>query len=192
MSRLLPFPVILIVFVSMSIAQIIDLPAAPKVPPSKVDREYDRFQDITVIRTPSMIVDTDYACGRMIEVRVNFIFKGEKQTTPGAYFLSVECRDTDWRFLDTSSLIVLADGQRIRLGDGKRLSDTGTFAGRLSTYENVSYPVSTLELLTISLAKKVEARAGVIEFSLSAADKQSIADLLDATVDKSKGTSKPK
>ena len=120
--------------------------------------EYDKFKDSTTVTLKLPIMEG------LLLVLIDS-FSGKKRLSMPDNVLTTFMSVSDQKqFYISHSWIILADDERIRLGDG--LYTGGTTASSRAT-EVILYPVSQENLKKIANAKKVEMQLGSKEFALT-------------------------
>lgn len=130
--------------------------------------EYDKFKDITFVsNAPVTIPETPkgktFLSGLAVEVSFNFTGQ-TMDVEPAKLWLTFRSNTSDWVYLRSHHLIIIADGQRYDFGEGVRSSD---IFGR-SVAEVLSYRVTRDELKAIVDAQSVDVQLGPTETVLNA------------------------
>lgn len=128
-----------------------------------VEIKYDKFKDRTTVSLKLPIVNNPLQSEELY-LGMTSAFNGNKPTSiPDSvysFFLSVTKTK---QYSLSHSWIVLADEERIRLGDGQYLGE----GGELKAAEVIIYSLSSENLKKIASAKKVEMQLGSKEFALT-------------------------
>lgn len=90
------------------------------------------------------------------------------------YFLTFRSASNEWRFLRSRTLIFLADGERINLGEGQR---EGKIERRGVT-ERLLYSLTKDELTKLANSASLEMRLGMVEAKLDEREKKGMKELL--------------
>ena len=145
----------------------------------KVTSQYDKFKDRTTVysydtRIPRAKDDRSHIPA--VTMRAWFDHPGTQAAPPNAYMLEFSALAYGgWNFLTSHRLILIADGERIELGEGYRHSTYGRYAK-----EYLAYGVSPAQMLEITNAQSVEMQLGFFEAELSPKQRSYLAALLDA------------
>lgn len=131
----------------------------------RFDVRYDRFKDRTHITTgPFFIRDLSF------QMSATFYFEGATQKEPvKTVWLLFDSTTSDWQFLDYRELFVIADSQRLELGQGVRsgkVNPSYSRYSRVTVSERLGFelPLATFE--KIANAKTVDLRVGRYEITL--------------------------
>lgn len=135
------------------------------VPQSALKTEYDKFRDETTVETGRHGVDKKRSDRGELEVAAYFNHKGKTRTADnliiGLTFYSEARR---WRFTRDDHLIVIADGERIDLGESAAKDSRVSRSAR--TREILDYALTPKQLQQLAGAAKIEAQLGSVEFKL--------------------------
>lgn len=140
--------------------------------------KYDKFEDETTISLTPMQLDFGPQDGRMqkLYVDVQYSFKGIKTEIPiknALIMFNVRC--SSWCYPNNHQLIFLADGKRIDLGSGQRVSQTDRVGSKVYTLEVLGYDISSADLKTIGNAKSLEMQLGFLELTFDKGTKAGLA-----------------
>lgn len=134
---------------------------------------YDKFEDRTLVsfsgfnmigfgESVAMAIANSSPNGRTakassLALGAGFVFQGDTlKQEPADYFIYFYYSGDDWKFLKSSKLIALVDGERIQFGDGDADRDV-KYSG---VSELVGFKASKEELQKLSQAKSVEMKIG--------------------------------
>lgn len=132
--------------------------------------EYDKFKDKTTVSGESVRLE------RSIVMAVKASHDGQTPTEIRPYLIFWST-SRSWSFLRSHGLIILADGERIDLGDGTH--DGHVRGGRsVSVAEVMIYPISRSDLEKIVKATAVEMKLGFMEMKLEDKDKRGLREVL--------------
>jgi hypothetical protein len=151
--------------------------------------KYDKFKDQTMVFVGpfSLTGSMEYAfTSSTISIYAAFVFKGQKTDQPvDTLTLGFVHTGKEWQFLKSSDVYVLADGERMVLGEGSRDSDLKIG----SVEETVEVTLSADMFSKIANSKVVEMKVGSREFKLKDEHLQALHDLLSLTKPASGGSS---
>ena len=139
-------------------------PKPPRPLDYPIETKYDRFDNKTSIILKYTRVQGETRDS--LDMALLTAYEGEKLTAPiKDVALSIASTSSDWRYLRGSrTLRVIADGERINLGEMERRNST---VGRGYVMEFMGVFISSDTLRKIANSKKVEMQLGSIEFELS-------------------------
>jgi hypothetical protein len=144
-------------------------------PKKAVEVKYDKFKDTTSVTLTLQLIKKValLSTGEDLSLSLVSSFDGKKPTLMpddiNGFFLSVSKKK---QYSNSHSWIVLADDERIRLGDGVYKGEEGA----VRAAEVIIYSISLANLKKIASAKKVETQIGNAEFTLTEPQLQSLKD----------------
>lgn len=138
--------------------------------------KYDKFTDkTTVIYSGSLLNSTlSYmSSGTMMNINVAYEFKSQTSKNPiDKFVLFFRSSGKNWSFLKDRSLYVLADENRIEMGNGSHDSDIGrSLFGDVRTNEILAFEITKNQLSEFGNAKTLEIKLGGREFKIKDEDK---------------------
>ncbi len=129
---------------------------------------YNKFNDLTSVGFNHFVSDLFILKGRTranLSFDVNFYFSGNELKYPAdKYSFSINSAADEWKFLRSTKLIFLIDGNRFEVGDGERhtsILDSGT------VLEHLYYEISKTDLERIADAKSVELQVGIEQVKMT-------------------------
>jgi hypothetical protein len=136
--------------------------------PKQYQYKYDKFKDYTsVLTAPQNLKPIDKKKGVEYGLAAFYAmgFSGSETDKKGSpeFQLGIASYSSDWRFLRATKLILLIDGERLDLGNGRRSSSVG----RGSVTEYLTYTLSADDLDRIGKSSTVELQVGNFEGRLS-------------------------
>jgi hypothetical protein len=150
-----------------------DKPNAQSV--SRVEREYDRFQNDTTFTVKSDVAEAKkcYAV-RSAEVGAIHTCKGNVESCPAVYVaIDFSFITSDWTFKG-ADVTLLVDGARVPLGKPKW---SGNVIAASSLAEHLGPIVPIAVFRKIAQAKVIEAQVGLCEFALGEDSMASFRDI---------------
>lgn len=152
-----------------------------EIPPPTVDTKYDAYKELTSVEVklePSFHEPYVESISAILFTVCEGRGPCSGQPTAALSFFS---HASEWTFLRLHALDILADEERIALGEGQH--DGRVLSGRLLS-ENVYFgAVSRADLMKIASAKVVRVRLGTVEMTLATSDRAAIKEFLAATSD---------
>jgi hypothetical protein len=148
-------------------SSVIDLIPAPL--PDKhrgeISVEYDRFKDHTVVHLKGIKIPGTM---RMDDLDVSsfYIMDGKSVKPPSIAVLIIRSSNKDWEYLRCHDLSILADDERVNIGE----ADHSGSVGSGYVLESVSTMMPVTSLLQIARAAKVEAQLCTTRFKLGYAE----------------------
>lgn len=141
---------------------------------------YDKFTDKTRVLFQGPVVSQSFLPGRMLQLLGAFVFEGENLKVPVTDFaLMFQSTGKDWDFLRNRELFVIADGERMALGEGLRDGDIKrTFLSGYQTSEVLGFRLTREQLEKMANAKELEMKVGERQFKLGNGGKRGFANLL--------------
>lgn len=132
--------------------------------------EYDKFKDRTQVQVgPFVLSNGD------LYMTARFLFPGENVKEPVPQFaLWFQASAREWKFLKHRHLSVVADGERMGLGEG---AYDGNLKRRGGTSESLGFLIPAVSFEKISKAQSVEIRVGQSELKLNDEHKEAFRDL---------------
>ena len=149
--------------------------------PKDYSSKYDKFKDLTTISRKGSIIRAAKGSkeSRVAAIYFNPVLSHQGQTLQrnvqafSLVFRSVSMLCRTWCFHGNSNLIVLADGERLHLGDGFWDGSAG------STTEIMSYTISRTDLEKLATAKVIEFQLGNFEGKFAANDSNAVKTTLE-------------
>jgi hypothetical protein len=139
----------------------------------EVGDKYDRFKDMTFIKTSRMLVR---GTKRSIRAEANYSFVGKNQKKPEKILLSFYASASRPLFNeDDLELNFLADGKRMPLGN-MRLADESKTKTTVKQTITIAIPIETFS--QIANSKKAEFQIGTLEYKLTDAHLEAFRKLL--------------
>ena len=138
----------------------------------KIESSYDKFKDQTTVSVKYLSPLPALSPVRL-DIVAAFLYPGKTVTKPSIVALWFQSSSKNWQFLQQRQLLVIADGERIDLGEAERVdskvnsSRAGRYSSGVSVSELVGKMVSLETFLKIAKAKSVEMRLGSVEFKLA-------------------------
>lgn len=131
-----------------------------------VDATYDKFKDITVVRsTPQAIHGTSFPAVTHISVQAIYTCRGNGDCLPDSVALAFHSGSESWRFLKGSREVhLIVDGERIALGE---MTYDGDVRGLGGVYEILAKDVPRDVFEKIARGRQVEAKIGHIQTKFS-------------------------
>jgi hypothetical protein len=142
---------------------------------------YDKFTDKSRVLYLGDIVSSSLLPGRMVQLLAAFVFEGDKLTSDvSEYALMFESTGKDWEFLRNRELYVLADGERMVLGEGLRESDIKrTLFMGYQTSELLGFRVTREQLEKMANAKSLEMKVGERVIKLKSSSQKGFRNMLE-------------
>ena len=137
---------------------------------AKITTHYDKFKDLT-------LVNLDYSKNLIkvdqhtyITLKAAFTYHGQNSADRTMFvLLYIGSLSKDWKFENNRELIVLADGQRLKLGememDESKITDDYIIPNAKKEFGHIA--ITTQEFFAIAGAQDVEMQAGLAEFTVS-------------------------
>lgn len=156
---------------------------APKIPPWKryqhsaeIKTNYDKFKDRTFVMHEQIPAGATAWFGNdTLHIQTGFSYEGKSVHMPSSIVMLFHSKSTDWKFLRSPSLIILADGNRFDLGKVVR-ADSKVLAPK-QVYEMLAVEIPVNIFLKIVNSSKVECQLGVMEFELTEERLETLRDL---------------
>src|SRR6266446_8337472 len=152
-----------------------DIPLPPQVEASNLESSYDKFKDVTTVSIgmslhhafipPKVRADgslKDYLAD--VDLYAAYSYSGQQPVKPISFTLMLKSTASGPLFGINPSLIFLADGKRMRLGN---MQERTVYHERGIVDEFVSADIPGEVFAVLANANSVEAQIGQIEFSLS-------------------------
>jgi hypothetical protein len=135
------------------------LMSAPFPQKSRLEIKYDRFKDETTIRTPQMVIPG--VANEHLSFSFAAAYPGRTKTQPETVTLEFLLEAPYAQFPDDAELILLVDGQRIKLGAITHVRDERRYG---TTYQAGSFS-ATLDIITrVAHGSVIEGQLGPYEF----------------------------
>lgn len=177
----LPLTITICLLLTLSAAG--QAPTPTPLPGERLAVDYDKFKDLTVIQSPSMLVfPSQKGSGPIVELQASCGFTG-REPKKGAVVLifSFYSKSRDWSFLNSHAGIALADDARIKLGEGDRRGSV--IAGSI-VRETINFDVTLDTMAKLGTAENFEVQVGSFEGVVEKWDRTTIPDLLKACTPK--------
>jgi hypothetical protein len=165
---------ILIITLLIFLLSVSSIAQSPK--PGEPETKYDKFKDKTTVTVVIQLSKTLIIGGVLIEdlsLTLATSFNGRKPPSEPkditSFFLSVNTRK---RYSFSHSWIILADEERVKLGDGEY---EGTASGA-KVAELIFYSMSRENLKKVANAKKIEMQLGDTAFTLTESQVKNLKD----------------
>lgn len=142
---------------------------------------YDKFKDeTTIVSELASILNTKGKkdiFGPSVYVAVTF--PGKRPKGNAVFWLIFSDQGREWRYLKSHGLLLLADGKKIDLGNGKHDGDvsSGRYAG-VSVSERIMFQIPIEDVRTVIGAKVVDFQLGTTEGSLHGKTIEAFRDLM--------------
>ncbi len=146
--------------------------------------QYDKFKDITVIRTPYSNLNKRTQILRSLHISAAFVFNTDTMKEDEDYFtVFFNATGNKWSFIPNKNLYIIAGGRRLDLGEGDRTGEidsnrTLRSVRDISVTESVNFLVSREIIEQVTNSEKVEMKLGDVEFELTVEAKQMLKNLL--------------
>jgi len=137
--------------------------------------KYDKFRDETILKVGPFFVGGTKAyimSGRQLEMSAAFVKSPGKMVT--TIYLLFKSKSSDWTFLKSRGLYVLADGERLSFGEGDR--DSRIRGPGVS--ETLVFDIPIEAFSRISKANSSELKIGPLELTLKDEHKEAFRDLV--------------
>jgi flagellar basal body-associated protein FliL len=135
-----------------------------------VETEYDRFEDTTAVSLnldDQVYVNLNDYDDTEIVLGALFVYDGRTVVEPEhSIALIFHSVSEEWQFLEYRDLIIMADGNRMRLGE-MDLSDTVIGDGGDYVIEALYKDMSRETFMDIAFANNVEVQLGIKEFRIN-------------------------
>jgi hypothetical protein len=140
----------------------------------KIETQYDKFNDVTKVKLNLMPVPLQSA--EELWLSAQFTSKGQKVLPPEEVMLAFVWGSKDGKFSQGNELIVLADGERVRVG---KMYRDASYSSRHKnpTKEIMALNIPVATFLKIARAKKLEAKMSIHEFALADENLSALRDL---------------
>ena len=137
---------------------------AQKTTTKGVEIEYDKNKDVTTVSVMMSLTDDLLPSESLVFGSID-VFKGKIRTTatPEKVIVTFISISKKKQFSESRSWVALADDERIRLGNGEYVVESGNSG----VAEILLYALSVENLKKMTDAKKVEMQVGNKEFTLS-------------------------
>lgn len=148
-------------------ASTVKLPASASVsgnPSGQITEQYDKFNDVTNVTLKPMPMPCPL--GEEAWLTARFSYPGRTLQRPDKVMIGFVFASKEAKFRQSDELIVLVDGERLRVGEMYRDVD---FSSRHENpvRETMAQIIPHAIFMRIALAKKIEAKLSIFEFSLS-------------------------
>lgn len=141
---------------------------------AQIKTEYDRYENTTSVSTRKRYVSHG------LEFQAYAVYEGEQQPVkkPTMIALSFTSSSRSWRFLETDSMIIIADGERLVFEEP--LYKDNRLGRNVGVEESLVFECSIDRARKILASKSVEVRVGVVEFKFGEDLTKDLRQLLDA------------
>ncbi|MGI8789023.1 MAG: thermonuclease family protein [Pyrinomonadaceae bacterium] len=144
-----------------------------------LEMKYDSSAKIGYVATSRAIQNLIAAknSNQKVDMRVAYVYRDWERGRESVYLVGVLSEAEDWKFLKSNSLTVVADGQRIFVGNAYRL-----FRRTPSTVQELLlYKISRSSIAKIVGAKKLEVKVGAYSGNLTDKLQLMLRNLLQAS-----------
>jgi hypothetical protein len=145
---------------------------------SRFTVKYDKFNDLTSVTAgPFFVGNSKGHLRSAVEVSMSARFEYQGVTLnapPKDFYLIFHARGIEWEFLTSRHLVILADGERIDLGEGEHDGDVR----RGGVSEVLIYELAADTFQKIAKARTVDLKIGRFEMSLKDEHSEAFRDLL--------------
>lgn len=161
--------------VTLALWSVVCSSAAPSLS-AQVTVTYDRFSDQTRVSTGRInLVPTDGQPSSAFQLTALFVCPGKTLCRPNLVALIFSARtESDLQYSRSRSLIFLADGERLNLGD----TEYEVVAREGFSLEFLQAYIPAGQVVTLANADSVEGRLGPTEFQLPESGLSELRDLL--------------
>lgn len=152
--------------------------------------DYDKFEDETIVTVSLSVKDESFKLSDLtsksstelygIDLTALFWFEGQElQKDVDEFVLRFTAVSRKWRWSDEKDLIAIIDGERVKLGNGKRVSKVRKGG---SVYESLSWTVPKATFEKIANGKSVEVRVGSDEIKFNSKQLQRLKGFLSLAI----------
>jgi hypothetical protein len=144
---------------------------------------YDKFESKTSVLYLGDVLNSTInymSTGGMIDILAAFSFEDDKLSKSADEFvLAFNAEGKDWQFLRNQHLFVIADGERMDLGEGEIESDVNRkLFGGYQTTELLSFNVSRNQFEKLANAKSLELKVINREFKIKPSTQMGFKNIL--------------
>jgi hypothetical protein len=133
-------------------------------PSGEISEQYDKFKDVTNVTLKPMPMPCPL--GEEAWLTAQFSYPGRTLKRPDQVIIGFVFASKKAKFGQSVELIVLVDGERLRVGEMYR--DVNFTSRHMNPVRETMAQIIPLAIFTrIAHAKKIEAQLGIFEFSLS-------------------------
>jgi hypothetical protein len=137
----------------------------------EIKANYDSFKDRTQVALSPLKVGAGWEDD--ISLAVTYLYPGRTPAVPEKVAFWIYSSSKDWKFLRNREVLVIADGERIDLGDAVRIS-SDVNRGSVSEVLGVGMPIQAF--LKIANSSSLQMRVGTHELKFAADHYEAIKD----------------
>ena len=126
--------------------------------------KYDASVKVGYVATTRALLDLAVKTSRQkVDFRMAYVYRDAEKGRESVYFVGVLSEADDWKFLKSNNLTIIADNQKIVLGNARRLSRRTAN----SSQELLLYKINRSAIARIANAKSLEVKLGMYYGDLS-------------------------